>query len=132
MMYKCMIGIHEGGITSVQFSPVNSTHVLTRGTDSTFKIVDARTNTAVATMWHSDCHTSQSWSVARYSPDGQYVLAGSSSSGNLFVWSAADGSLQNRISGHSAGVAAVDWSRGGSNGQQVASLDRKGSLILWA
>lgn len=82
------------------------------------------------------------------------MVAGSSSNGHLFVWSAIDGSFVKMVKfrqkqdgdsgggrnnlppsqphGTGAGVAAVDWGRGGSTGQQVASLDRKGFLVLWA
>ena len=64
---------------------------------------------------------------------GAYAAAGSSSNGNIFVWNADDGSLKAHLDqGHSAGVCGFSWGRGGSSGQQVASLDRKGALVLWA
>lgn len=124
--------IHDGGITSVQFDPTNSTQVLTNAMDSCLKVIDIRTCTAIHTFRHAEFQTSQTWCKATYSPDGRYVAAGSSSNGNIFVWDAADGSLKKKLAGHLSGVCGIDWSRGGSSGQQVASLDRKGSLILWA
>ena len=43
-----------------------------------------------------------------------------------------DGNLQNQLKGHENGVSGVAWSMGGTNGQQFASMDKGGSLILWA
>jgi len=158
--------MHEGGITSVQFDPTNRTQVLTNSLDSSLKIVDIRTGTAMHTLQHQGFNTVHGWSRSSFSPDGNYVLgelvadtavvlhccatswilthgafaviiylilpAGSNSTGDLFVWSTADGSLKVKLSGHKASVCGVDWGRGGSSGQQVASVDRTGTLILWA
>lgn len=124
--------IHEGGITSVQFDPTNATQVLTNSMDSSLKIVDIRTCTAVQTLRHPEFQTSHTWSKSVFSPDGRYVAAGSSSNGTIFVWDVSDGKIKKRLPGHTSGVCGIDWSRGGSSGQQVASIDRKGSLILWA
>jgi len=63
---------------------------------------------------------------------GAYVGAGSSSNGTIFVWDVASGVLKAKLEGHTSGVCGFAWGRGGSSGQQVASVDRKGGLILWA
>ena len=63
---------------------------------------------------------------------GAYAAAGSSANGNVFVWNVDDGSLETKLPGHTVGVCGFAWGRGGSSGQQVASVDRKGTLILWA
>jgi autophagy-related protein 16-1 len=132
-MSYLIAGIHEGGITSVQFNPSDSTQVLTNSLDSSLKIVDVRTGTAVQTLRHAEFSTSHGWSRSVYSPDGRYVASGSSSNGNVFVWDTSNGELKAKLSGgHQAGVVGIDWCRGGSGGQQVASIDRKGVLVLWA
>jgi len=64
--------------------------------------------------------------------EGKYVGAGSYKTGDLFVWSTTDGNLINQLKGHEAGVVAVAWGRGGTNGQQVSSVDKDGNMILWA
>lgn len=128
-------GIHEGGLTSVQFNPTDSTQVLTNSLDSSLKIVDVRSGIAIHTFRHREFSTSHGWSRSVFSPDGRYVASGSSSNtGTIFVWDASDGQLKAKLDsgGHIAGVAGIDWCRGGSGGQQVASLDRKGVLVLWA
>ena len=43
-----------------------------------------------------------------------------------------DGTLEKQLQGHESNVVAVAWDRGGSNGQQFASVDNKGNLLLWA
>jgi autophagy-related protein 16-1 len=107
---------------------------LTNSLDSTLKIVDIRAGLALFTFKHAEYTTLSSWpSRAVFSPDGRYVAAGSNSNGTLFVWNTSDGKLKSMLSGvHASGVVGVGWGRGGSGGQQVASLDRKGVLILWA
>jgi autophagy-related protein 16 len=42
--------LHDGGVTSVHWNLRNSHEVLTNGRDSTLKIVDARTSTAISTF----------------------------------------------------------------------------------
>jgi WD40 repeat protein len=72
-----------------------------------------------------------SYSSCAISPDGAYAAAGSSL-GTIFIWKTLDGSLERQLKGHDASIAAVAWDRGGSNGQQFASVDIKGNLLLWA
>jgi WD40 repeat protein len=144
-------------VTSVQFHPSNATTVLTNGMDSCVKIVDIRTSAIVQTFKDPNFQTSYAWSSASFSPDGKfqnyvvlfswswrasshfhfliltgkYVASGSSSNGNIFVWDVAGGKLTTRLQGHQAGVCGFSWGRGGSSGQQVASVDKNGMLILW-
>jgi autophagy-related protein 16 len=118
------IGLHDSAITSVQF--YNDITVLTNGTDSCLKIVDMRMGVPLATMRAPNFRVSHV-AKAVYSPDGQHVLAGSEN-GSLFCWK-SDGTFVSELIGHKAAVYAVDWGRGT---QQVASLDRGGTMILWA
>jgi len=60
------------------------------------------------------------------------VASGSSSNGHIFVWDVTAGKLRARLQGHQAGVCGFAWGRGGTSGQQVASVDKSGMLILWA
>uniref|UniRef100_A0A7S2AAH2 Autophagy-related protein 16 domain-containing protein n=1 Tax=Trieres chinensis TaxID=1514140 RepID=A0A7S2AAH2_TRICV len=124
--------LHEGGITSVYFSPSNNTHLLTSGRDSTLKLVDMRTCTTLQTFFHGDFRTLVNYASCSLSPDGVYAAAGSGTSGDVFVWRVSDGKLVSRLHGHGAGVCGVAWGGGGTNGQQVASVDRNGVMILWA
>ena len=146
LLISCSSGcaaIHEGAITSVQFQPTVAggggsssvgPHVLTNSMDSSLKVVDVRTGTALFALRDADLVTSYGWSRACFSPDGAYILGASNSTGHVLVWSAVDGTLKAKLSDQhgGSGVCGIDWGRGGTNGQQVASIDRTGVLILWA
>ncbi len=60
------------------------------------------------------------------------MAAGSGTNGQVFVWRVVDGKLEKKLAAHEAGVSGFAWGRGGNSGQQVASVDRKGCLVLWA
>ena len=124
--------MHEGGITSVHFNPANSLQVLTNGLDSCLKLVDIRNGMAIQTLRAPEFSTSQSWSRSALSPDGHFAAAGSNSNGKIFIWDVRDGVVKKKLTGHNAAVCGIDWGRGGTSGQQVASIDRKGGMILWA
>ena len=62
---------------------------------------------------------------------GKYAGAGSST-GDVFIWRTVDGQLETQLKGHQSGVVSVAWDRGGINGQQFASVDKQGVLMLWA
>jgi WD40 repeat protein len=119
-------------VTSIHFNRANSTEVLTNGLDSCLKLIDVRTGMPLQTFRHKDFVTSQSWSSGVLSPDGKFAAAASNESGALFIWNTNDGSLRAKLDNHQSGVCAIDWNQGGPSGQQVATMDRKGSLILWA
>lgn len=134
-----------GGVTSVMFNPSNSSQIVTMGRDSIIKLVDLRMASTdssdlpssnggieLQTFQHVDMKVDLSYSGCAISPDGKYVAAGSAN-GNIFVWRTADGNLENQLDGHEGvGVVSVAWGRGSSNGQQFASVDKKGFLYLWA
>jgi len=124
--------LHEGAVTSIQFHPTDSSKVLTNGMDSCLKLVDLRTGTPLHSLSHQDFRTSYSWSSSTFSPDGAYVTSGSSSNGMIFVWDSLTGNLVKKLPGHDTGVCGIAWGSGGSSGQQVASVDKGGTLIMWA
>ena len=124
--------IHEGAVTSVQFHPTDSSKILTNGMDSCMKLVDIRTCTALRTFSDPQFQTSYGWSSASFSPDGKYVASGSSSNGLILVWEVESGKVKKKLRAHDSGVCGFAWGRGGSSGQQVASVDKKGFLVLWS
>eukprot|EP00980_Cylindrotheca_fusiformis_P006697 scaffold1398_cov116-Cylindrotheca_fusiformis.AAC.14 len=123
--------IHEGAVTSVQFHPKDNSKVLTNGMDSFVKIVDIRTGTPLQTFSDPQLHTSYGWASAAFSPDGRYVGSGSTT-GMIFVWEAEHGKLKKKLKNHESCVCGFAWGRGGSSGQQVASVDKQGVLTLWS
>ena len=127
-----ILSLHQGGITSVQWKPGNNHHILTNGRDSTLKITDARTSAVVKTFYDPSFRTLTNHASSSFSPDGVYVAAGSGDNGDIFIWDVNGGSLKKRLKAHSTGAVGLDWGLGGSNGQQVATIDKSGFLILWA
>ena len=143
----------------MQYAPNHSspTVVLTNGLDSVLRVVDLRAPGAVVCECRSHPQdvnknaafsTSQPWSAAVWSPNGQYAAAGSNSAtGTIFVWDLnATTSLKGKATkkaatlklqtskGHAeTGICAIDWgSSNSSGGPQVASLDRRGCLTFWS
>jgi autophagy-related protein 16-1 len=126
-------GIQEAGVTSVQFDPSDMTRVLASSLDSTLKIIDIRSGQVAQRFSNGDIAASSGWSNAVFSPDGRYLASGSTSNGTVFVWEVSTGKVQAKLDiAHQSGVVGIDWCRGGSAGQQVATIDRKGVLVLWA
>eukprot|EP00814_Leptocylindrus_danicus_P001554 CAMPEP_0116017934 /NCGR_PEP_ID=MMETSP0321-20121206/8351_1 /TAXON_ID=163516 /ORGANISM="Leptocylindrus danicus var. danicus, Strain B650" /LENGTH=550 /DNA_ID=CAMNT_0003488237 /DNA_START=59 /DNA_END=1712 /DNA_ORIENTATION=+ len=124
--------LHENGVTSVMCSPTDGTKLLTNGRDSILKIVDIRMCDSIQSFSDTDFRTTFNWSASTYSPDGNYVAAGSGTSGKVFVWNVVKNKLEKKLEAHGAGVESVAWGRGGSNGQQFSSVDKDGTLVLWA
>ena len=124
--------LHTGGVSSVNFNPNNNAEILTLGSDSTLKLVDVRkAGQELQSFRYADFKNNLSYAACAISPDGNYAAAGSST-GTVFIWKTLDGTLEKQLQGHESNVVAVAWDRGGSNGQQFASVDNKGNLLLWA
>lgn len=127
-----MLVMHEGGISSIQFKPNDDRQVLTSSVDSSLKIVDLRVRKSIHTFNHSDLTAGQLGSGSTFSPDGRYIASGSSSDGTILVWDTLDRTIKTRLSdGHSSGIVSIDWCLRGGSEQQIASLDRKGRVVLW-
>ena len=136
--------LHEGGVTSVQWKPGSNHYILTCGRDSTLKIIDGRncssSNTAnssgvVKTFSNRALRIMSNYARCSYSPDpeGKYVACGGGDTGDLFVFDVASCELKKRLSSaHKAGVVGLAWGKGGTNGQQIATVDKSGVLVLWA
>lgn len=136
--------LHEGGVTSVQWKPGSNHYILTCGRDSTLKIIDGRnyssSNTAnssgvVKTFSNRALRIMSNNARCSYSPDpeGKYVASGGGDTGDLFVFDVASCELKKRLSSaHKAGVVGLAWGKGGTNGQQIATVDKSGVLVLWA
>lgn len=132
-------GLHAGtgGVAGVAYDPTNGTRLATLGEgDRSVRLVDMRMCTAVGRYSHVQFGTAAGAGALAFSADGRYVLAGSGG-GELFAWDVLQGGeevVAERIAGGhgGVGVGAIDWGRGRANGQQVASADRKGTLVLWA
>jgi autophagy-related protein 16-1 len=127
------IGIQEGGITSVCIDPREKTRVLTNCLASALLIIDVRAGKAIQTLRHDDFSTNHGRAGCAISPNGQFVAAGSDN-GEVFVWDVAKGELKTRLaSGGVSPVIGIDWRESrDKETPQIATLDRKGVVVLWA
>ncbi len=125
--------LHEGGVTSVHWKPGNSNEILTNGRDSSLKVIDTRTTKILHTFSDPGFRTLTNHALCSFSPNGAHAAAGSGDSGDIFVWNVKSGEKEKQLSSHhTCGAVGVAWGRGGTNGQQVATVDKSGVLILWA
>ena len=116
----------------MQWKPGSVHEILTNGRDC-LKIIDARTNSAIKTYQDPGFRTITNHASSSFSPDGSHIAAGSGDSGDIFVWNATSGEVEKRLCGpHKSGAMGLAWGRGGTNGQQVATIDKSGTMILWA
>jgi autophagy-related protein 16 len=96
------------------------------------KILDARTNAVVSTFHEPGFRTLTNYASSSFSPDSLYVAGCSGDSGDVFVWNVAKNALEKRLKAHQGGAVGLAWGLGGTNGQQVATIDKTGILLLWA
>jgi autophagy-related protein 16 len=122
-----MDNLHSQQITSVTLAPDGRTY-LTNSRDNTLKLIDNRTWEEVVTLKHDSYRSGVNFARACFSPDGQYVAAGSID-GLVFIWETTTGKLESILKkGHKTTVVATAWH---PNGHQIASCDRNGAVVLW-
>ncbi|KAG0339463.1 hypothetical protein BG004_006812 [Podila humilis] len=121
---KEVTGIHLGQITSVCPS-ADGTQILTNSRDNTLRIVDVRTYETLS-MLHADGYkTGTNWSKACFSPDGQYVVAGSGD-GTLYYWSTRDGTVEKTVKEQSSPIVGVSWMN-----SSVVSAEKEKTVVVW-
>lgn len=124
-------GGHKQQCNGVDFSP-DGTMFVSSSRDGTIHVVDIRNIEIIQTFRNNGYQNHMSWSRPCFSPDGQYIVAGSSledSNGKypIFIWSVNDGRLVSTLCGHTAPVTFVDWHPKAG----LASCDKEGKLFTW-
>lgn len=141
--------LHTQQVTGVDFSR-DGVLAVTNSRDNTLRIVDARMWRVVHALAEEkgNFRNKIAWAPAVFSPDAQFVCAGSSD-GSLFVWNAASGRLHSQVPNtllrassarrgssqaedpdaiEPVAVTSVAWSR---NGRVVLSGDNLGAVYFW-
>ncbi|XP_078514724.1 protein Atg16l2 isoform X2 [Lissotriton helveticus] len=129
---QCMHEIPpKGKITSLSLN-YNQTQLLSCSRDDELNMIDLRmTRVCLSSkVFRADgFKCGCDWTKAIFSPDGNYVMAGSSD-GTLYIWNVNTGKLEKSLNEeHRSSVNAVAWSL---SGEYVASVDRSKKAILWS
>ncbi|XP_053166562.1 autophagy-related protein 16-1 isoform X2 [Hemicordylus capensis] len=127
---ECVVQEMEllGRITALDLNP-ERTELLTCSRDDQLKIIDLRVNVIKQTFSAPGFKCGSDWTRAVFSPDGNYVAAGSAD-GSLHVWNVLTGKVERVLSKHhSNSINAVAWSPSGAH---VVSVDKGSKAVLWS
>lgn len=116
-----------GKVTSLDLSRDNN-YLLACARDNTLRILDLRMKQVIGSFSADEFKVGCDWSRAAFSPDGQFVAAGSAD-GAIFVWTVKDNKLEIVLKEHTAAVTAVSFYPQGSF---LMSVDVKRKAVLWA
>ena len=94
------------------------------------KVVDVRMHKVLHTYESEHYYSSSDNSMIGVSPQGRYVALGSKN-GKVVVLDLQNGGECDNVfdKQHTSAVISVDWSRRSS---KLASIDSRGSLIIWS
>ncbi|XP_018119376.1 autophagy-related protein 16 isoform X7 [Xenopus laevis] len=118
----------QGKITALDLNP-ERTQLLSCSRDDLIKITDLRANAVQQTFSAPGFKCGSDWTRVIFSPDGNYVSAGSAE-GTLYFWNVLTGKMERMFSKqHSSSINAVAWSPSGTH---VVSVDRGSRGVLWS
>ncbi|KAJ4766242.1 Autophagy-related protein 16 [Rhynchospora pubera] len=113
-------------VTSVCVSR-SGNFILTSGKDNVHNLFDIRTLEVCGTFRAGGNQVVTRWGRPCFSPDGNFIAAGSSD-GNIHVWSRVRDGAVTVLEGHSSAVLSCAWSE---RGTPLASADRNGNVYIW-
>ncbi|XP_029473280.1 autophagy-related protein 16-1 isoform X3 [Rhinatrema bivittatum] len=123
----------QGRITALDLNP-ERTDLLSCSRDDLLNIIDLRASTVRQTFNSQGFKCGADWTRVIFSPDGNYVTAGSAD-GTLYFWSVLTGKVERMLTKHqtdhgvSCSINAVAWSPSGSH---VVSVDKGSKAVLWS
>lgn len=117
-----------GKVTSVDLSR-DSRHLIAAARDDALHLVDLRKQTKVLASFRSDgFHLPCDWSRAQFSPDSEFIAAGSAD-GSVHIWSKqAPDCAKVVLSEHEASVVSVAWQPAGNC---LTSCDKNKNVVVW-
>ena len=149
---KILNEIHSQQVTSVEFSK-DGTEIITNSRDNTLKLIDIRTwkvlkvfTTSILNNQTYEYINGVNWNKACFSPDCQYVTAGSID-GSIFIWNINTAELYNVLSKKKLNntrirtdsnksrrdipkyaITSIDWN---TNGKQIVSSNNSGKITFY-
>ncbi|XP_075057847.1 autophagy-related protein 16-1 isoform X2 [Mixophyes fleayi] len=118
----------QGRITALDLNP-ERTELLCCSRDDLIKIIDLRANAVRQTFSAQGFKCGSDWTRVIFSPDGNYVAAGSVE-GTLYFWNVMTGKVDKVLGKqHSSAINAIAWS---PSGAFVVSVDKGSKGVLWS
>jgi len=118
----------QGKVTSLDVSP-DGNCLLSCVRDDTLKCLDLRMNQVIRTFCAEGFKVGCDWTRCKFSPDNQYIVAGSSDA-SVFIWNAYTGKIEQTLRDqHNSTVIACSWS---SYGNLLMSTDRNKKAVVWS
>ncbi|CAG5135625.1 unnamed protein product [Candidula unifasciata] len=116
-----------GRLTSLCLS-TDKSQLLCCTRDDCLKILDLRMNQVSCTLVSDGFKVGWDSARAVFSPDVEYVAAGSSD-GNLYVWNIAKNKVEKVLKEHSHAVLACSWNPAGTS---IVSCEKGRKVVLWS
>ncbi|XP_066266128.1 autophagy-related protein 16-1-like isoform X1 [Branchiostoma lanceolatum] len=117
----------QGKITSVDLS-LDNKYLLSCSRDDSLKLIDLRMNQVTGTFCADGFKVGCDWTRAIFSPDAQYVVAGSSD-GSIYIWNITTFRLEKTLKEHNSSVIACSWH---PSGVMMVSCDKNKKVTLWS
>ena len=119
------LNAHPGFVSSVAFHP-DGKHLASTGADQQVKVWDLTTGQKLFAGPCDVVHSNGTAYTAAFSPDGQWLAAGSD--GALKVWDWRNDLVRHTFAGHTKKAISVVFSR---DGRRLVSGSWGGSKQLW-
>ncbi|XP_073993412.1 autophagy-related 16 [Rhodnius prolixus] len=117
----------QGRVTSLDLSRDAKT-LLCCVRDDTLRLVDLRANQILQTYSADGFKVACDWTRAAFSPDGDFVVVGSSE-GGIYIFKTSTAQLESVLRQHTCPVIAVSWH---PYANYISSVDRGRKAIVWA
>ncbi|ELT97615.1 hypothetical protein CAPTEDRAFT_224280 [Capitella teleta] len=117
----------QGRVTALDLSFDKNT-LLCCSREDTVKLIDLRKNAVCATLSADGFRVGADWTRAVFSPNGEFVMAGSSD-GTVYIWNVAKNRVEKALREHNHAVMACSWN---PNGQSLLTCDKQKQVVYWA
>lgn len=117
----------QGKVTSLDLSP-DGMCLLSCVRDDSLKLLDLRMNQVMRTFCADGFKVGCDWTRTKFSPDGQYVIAGSQD-GSIYIWNTSSGKVEKILREHNAVITACAWNPAGN---YIMSCDRAKKITVWS
>ncbi len=123
--------VHKMPVAHIEFSKLvssmTSNLLVSTCRDNSVRVFDALSFELVREFTDSNFRVPTNTATACISPDAAYCCAGSGT-GSVHIWEIGSGKAVQSLKKHGSAVHSCTWR---TDGQQVATVDKKGYCVLW-